>query len=344
MGLPESVYADLDRRLAASDAARAARYPGEPAGRQPVHTVYVPADAVTGGLAVDWGARALAAVDGVDLPAVVGLDPAVWPRVLAKLAAEPVEDLRVDAEDGYRGTDEDADVVAAAQALGAGAPAFFGIRAKSLEPATRRRGVRSLDLFLGVLAGHPGEVLVTLPKVTDTDQVTAMVELLGALEYAHGVRLGLELQVETPQAVLGADGRATAAAMVHAAGGRCRGLHYGTYDYSASLGVAAAHQACDHPVADHAKAVMQVAVAGTGARAVDGSSNVLPVGDRAAVRAAWRRHAGLVTRALRTGLYQGWDLAGMLVRALDCGAADEPEVLGPLGVDRTGLNRLAGRM
>ena len=390
MGLPESVYADLDRRLAASDAARAARYPGEPAGRQPVHTVYVPADRVRPGLAAEWGAAALAAVDGVDLPAIVGLDPAVLPRVLAKLATEPVEDLRVDAEDGYRGADEDADVLAAARALRAGPPAFFGIRAKSLEPATRRRGVRSLDLFLGALAGHPGEVLVTAPKVTDTDQVTAMVGLLAALEDTHGVRLGLELQVETPQAVLGPDGRATAAAMVHAAGGRCRGLHHGTYDYTASLGVAAAHQAPDHPVAEHAKAVMQVAVAGTGARAVDGSSNVLPVGPGR--DAAWRRHAELVTRALRTGLYQGWDLhpaqlptrylatyaffrgalpaaldrlaayrgavdggvldepatakalANVLVRALDCGAADEAEVLGPLGLDRAALDGLAGRV
>ena len=390
MGLPESVYADLDRRLAASDAARAARYPGEPAGRQPVHTVYVPADRVRPGLAAEWGAAALAAVDGVDLPAIVGLDPAVLPRVLAKLATEPVEDLRVDAEDGYRGADEDADVLAAARALRAGPPAFFGIRAKSLEPATRRRGVRSLDLFLGALAGHPGEVLVTAPKVTDTDQVTAMVGLLAALEDTHGVRLGLELQVETPQAVLGPDGRATAAAMVHAAGGRCRGLHHGTYDYTAALGVAAAHQAPDHPVAEHAKAVMQVAVAGTGARAVDGSSNVLPVGPGR--DAAWRRHAELVTRALRTGLYQGWDLhpaqlptrylatyaffrgalpaaldrlaayrgavdggvldepatakalANVLVRALDCGAADEAEVLGPLRLDRAALDGLAGRV
>jgi citrate lyase beta subunit len=304
--LPESVLADLDRRLAASDAARAAAYPGEPAGRQPVHTVYVPADRIRPGVVASWGAQALAALDGVDLPAVTGLDPAVLPRVLAKLAAEPVEDLRVDAEDGYRGADEDADVVAAAEALAADPPPFFGIRAKSLEPTTRRRGVRSLDLFLGTLAGHPGEVLVTLPKVTDTAQVAAMVTLLAALEDAHGVRLGLELQVETPQAVLGPDGTATAAGMVHAAAGRCRGLHYGTYDYSAALGIAAAHQASDHPAADHAKAVMQVAVAGTGARAVDGSSNLLPVGpDR---DAAWRRHAELVTRALHRGFYQGWDL------------------------------------
>jgi citrate lyase beta subunit len=385
--LPESVYADLDRRLAASDAARAAAYPGEPAGRQPVHTVYVPADRVRPGVVAEWGAAALAAIDGVDLAGITGLDPGVLPRVRAKLAAEPIEDLRVDAEDGYRGTDEDAAVLAAAAAVAGEPLPFVGIRARSLEPATRRRAVRTLDLFCGALPGR--ELLVTLPKVTDTDQVEAMVGVLAALEDTHGVRLGLELQVETPQAVLGPTGAATAAAMVHAAGDRCRGLHYGTYDYSAALGVAAAHQASDHPVADHAKAVMQVAVAGTGARAVDGSSNVLPVGR--ARDAAWRRHAGLVTRALRTGLYQGWDLhpaqlptrylatytffraalpaaldrlgtylagrdtavldepataralAGVLVRALDCGAADPPEVLDPLGLDRAALDRLVTR-
>ena len=385
--LPESVLVDLDRRLAASDAARAARYSGEPSGRQPVHTVYVPADQVRPGLAAEWGAAALAAVGGVDLAGITGLDPAVLPRVLAKLEREPVEDLRVDAEDGYRGADEDADVRAAATALRADldagtAPAFLGIRAKSLEPATRRRGVRTLDLFLGALAGTDREILVTLPKVTDVDQVRAMVGLLSALEDAHGVPLPLELQVETPQAVLGPDGTATVAAMVHAAGGRCRGLHYGTYDYSAALGVAAAYQSSDHPVADHAKAVMQVAAAGTGVRAVDGSSNLLPVGPRR--DEAWWRHAELVTRALRAGLYQGWDLhpaqlptrylatycffraalpaaldrlrayldrrtegvldepataralAAVVVRTLDCGAADAAEV----GLHRAVLDAL----
>src|SRR4051812_49944509 len=93
--------------------------------------------------------------------------------------------------------------------------------------------------------------------------------------------------------------------MVHVAGGRLTGLHYGTYDYSASLGIAAAHQSSDHPAADHAKQVMQVAVAGTGAHAVDGSTNVLPVGGRVQVHAAWRLHAGLVRRALERGLFPG---------------------------------------
>ena len=52
--------------------------------------------------------------------------------------------------------------------------------------------------------------------------------------------------------------------MIHAGGERVTGVHYGTYDYSASLGVAAHFQSLEHPVADHAKAVMQVAAAGTG--------------------------------------------------------------------------------
>jgi len=336
--LEEGVYAELDRRLAPVDAARAAAYPGERPGRQPVHTCYVPADAVVPGVAAVWGTAALGALDEHGLPDL-GLDRAlveqVLPRVRAKLATEPVEDLRVDAEDGYRGTPEaeDGDVRAAAAALGADrragtAPPSFGIRAKSLEGATRRRGVRSLDLFLATLAdatpgtlraespgedrtpraGSPGWATVTLPKVTDVEQVRAFLPVLDALEAAHGLPLDLELQIETPQAVLGRDGAVTAVRMVHAAGRRLTGLHHGTYDYTTALGIAAAHQAPDHPTADLAKQLVQVAVAGTGARPVDGSSNVLPVGSREQVHAAWRRHAGLVHRALERGLYQGWDL------------------------------------
>ncbi len=131
------------------------------------------------------------------------------PRVRAKLADEPVEDLRVDSEDGYRGPPdrEDDDVARAAAVLAGepGLPPFWGTRAKSLEGPTRRRGVRSLDLFLGGLAGR-GRAVVTLPKVTAVEQVAAFLPVLDALEQAHGLALDLELQVETPQAVLGADG------------------------------------------------------------------------------------------------------------------------------------------
>jgi hypothetical protein len=96
--------------------------------------------------------------------------------------------------------------------------------------------------------------------------------------------------------------------MLHAARGRCAGLHYGTYDYSASVGVSAAFQSMEHPAADHAKAVMQLAAAGTGVPVSDGSTNILPVGDTEAVRAGWALHARLVRRSLERAYYQGWDL------------------------------------
>jgi citrate lyase beta subunit len=320
--IPEDVLAELDRRLEPVDAARLAAYPGEPPARQPVHTCYVPADLVRPGLAASWGDAALAALDEHGLPDLglpADLVDQVLPRVRAKLAVEPVEDQRVDAEDGYRGSPdaEDDDVTAAAAVLAAepALPAFLGVRAKSLEGPTRRRGVRSLDLFLGGLAGAGRErAVVTLPKVTAVEQVAAFLPVLEALEQQHGLGLDLELQVETPQAVLGADGTTTLARMLHAGAGRVTGLHFGTYDYSASLGIAAAHQSSDHPAADAAKEAMQVAVAGTGARAVDGSTNVLPVGTTDQVHAAWQVHARLVRRALERGFYQGWDLhPGQLV-------------------------------
>ena len=239
-----------------------------------------------------------------------------------KLAREPVEDLRIDVEDGY-GTrpddEEDADVRRAAGALRSAidagtAPPYVGIRFKGFEAPTRARGVRSLVLFLGALVADgplPAGFVVTLPKVTAVEQVEALVHTLGRLEGALGLgerALRFEIQVETPQSILGPDGTALVALMVHAAGGRCTGLHYGTYDYSAYCGVAAAHQSLEHPVADHAKAVMQAAAAGTGVRLSDGSTNVLPVGDADEVGAAWGNHLRLVRRSLERGYYQGWDL------------------------------------
>ncbi|MBA3419765.1 MAG: aldolase [Geodermatophilaceae bacterium] len=320
--LGEELYAELDQRLAGVDRRLVVCYPGEVGGRQPVHTVYVPADRVTPDLPARYGAAALALLAEHDLAGLADelgfADAAAYERMLAKLAREPIEDLRVDVEDGYGhrpDDEEDAAVVGAAAALATGvAPPYWGLRFKSLEPATRRRGVRSLDLFVGAVLRHgplPDGFVVTLPKVTSVDQVTATVVVCERLEEAHGLpegRLRFELQIETPQSVLGADGTATVARMIHAAAGRCSGLHYGTYDYSAACGVAAAHQSMEHPAADHAKAVMQVAAAGTGVRLSDGSTNLLPVGDRAAVRRGWAEHLRLVRRSLERGFYQGWDL------------------------------------
>jgi citrate lyase beta subunit len=318
----------IDARLATTDELLARAYPGDDGSRQPVHTVYVPADRYTPELPTVWGRAALAAVDaagGVEAVAVsVGLDrglaAAVGPGVRSKLEREPIEDLRIDFEDGYgdRGDDvEDADAERAAKrvvaAAGAGfAPPFIGIRIKSLEAATRARGIRTLDLFVTALMEHgglPDGLALTLPKVSTVAQVEAMADAAAALERAHGLpdgRLRFEVQVETPQVVLGADGTAPVARLPLAAPGRISSLHYGTYDYSAAIGIAARYQSLEHPTADLAKGIMQVAVAGTGIRLSDGSTNLLPVGERTAE--AWRLHARLVRRSLERGFPQGWDL------------------------------------
>ncbi|MEV6343956.1 aldolase/citrate lyase family protein [Actinoplanes sp. NPDC051851] len=301
MRLSDHDYTEIDGRLAAHDAFLRDRYPGERAGRQPVHTVYVPADRLDGFR--DWGAIALAAMDENDFP---------WddPAIRAKLELEPIEDLRVDFEDGYGVRDdaqEDAAVRRAAAILADGPrPPFLGLRIKSLEAATRRRAMRTLDLFLD---SYQDVVTITLPKVSGPAQVEAMVTLCEKLEGGLSRdRLTFEIQVELPSAILAADGTAAVANLITAAAGRCTGLHYGTYDYSAAAGVAAAYQSMEHPVADYAKAVMQAAAAQTGVRLSDGSTNILPVGERPAILEAWRLHHRLVRRSLERGFYQGWDL------------------------------------
>ncbi|WP_077488975.1 DUF6986 family protein [Sinomonas mesophila] len=348
--LPAPVFGDgdyerIDSRLRDTDRLLADGYPGDAGTRQPVHTVYVPADRFTPSLAKEWGEAALAAADeagGIErLARLVGLSPElaaeVAPRVETKLRAEPIEDLRIDFEDGYlapgraakAGGDpdatEDAEAVRAAEQLAAAvaagtAPPFAGIRFKCFEEATRRRGLRTLELFVSRLleaggeaglAGLPEGLILTLPKVSTVEQVEAMVYAVERLESSLGLRpgrLGFEVQVETPQLIIGADGSHPVAQLPHKADGRITALHYGTYDYSASLQIAAAHQSMEHPAADFAKEVMQLAVAGTGIRLSDGSTNILPVGDAAQREEAWALHARLVRRSLERGFYQGWDL------------------------------------
>ena len=330
LALGPEALAHIDAELAATDRLLATAYPGDGADRQPVHTVYIPADAYVPELPARWGAEALAVAKthgGLEQLAV-SLELAepgqLAELVRRKLETEPIEDLRLDFEDGYGQHDDDDEDAAAeragelvARTAAAGtAPPFIGIRFKCLEAATRPRGLRTLDLFIASLTEHAGGgmpegLVLTLPKVSTVDQVRAMVYACEQLERAHGLapgRLRFEVQVETPQLILAADGTVPVARLIHEGAGRVSGLHYGTYDYSASLGIAAGYQSMEHPAADHAKNVMQVAVAGTGVRLSDGSTNILPVGEPGNVRAAWALHARLVRRHLERGIYQGWDL------------------------------------
>jgi hypothetical protein len=86
-------------------------------------------------------------------------------------------------------------------------------------------------------------------------------------------------------------------------------MHFGVFDYTASLGLMPWEQRLDHPANDFARHALQVALAGTGVWISDGSSNVVPASDRTEdVHATWRVHADHVRHSLRHGFYQGWDL------------------------------------
>ncbi|MBF6218765.1 aldolase [Nocardia abscessus] len=316
MKVPENVRARIESTLDAVDAELRRRYPGSNGRAQPIHTVYVPADRVAEDTPGEWGATAVELLDRHhDLLATLD-ETGSLPDVRKRLEADPVQDLRIDFEDGY-GMRADAEEDRAASAAGAvlaawarrcAGPARSGIRMKGLAGGERRRALRTLDLVLESAGGVPEGFVFTVPKIRAVQQVTALVQLCIGLERAYGIAEGslrFELQIESPQAILAADGTAPVAPMLTVSEGRCSALHFGTYDYTAACGVAAPDQALDHPAADYAKAVMQVAAAQTGVWLCDGSTQIVPGADP---EAALRNHHRLVARALRRGYYQGWDM------------------------------------
>ena len=319
--------------LRAANAAFVARFPGERPDRQPVHTVYGGAHLFRSDTARKLGERALTALHehapdaaafaaAFEMPAA--LSERVRPRVQRKLETEAVEDLRIDFEDGYgvrSDAEEDAHAASCARAVARGRadgtlPPFLGIRIKSLTEETHQRAIRTLDLFLSELVAATGGALpagfvVTLPKLQIPEHAGALADVLDAIEPKLGLQPGavrFEIMIEQTQAVLDPGGRVAVPALVAGARGRCTAAHFGTYDYTASCGVTAAHQHMGHPSCDFAKHCMQVSLAGTGVWLSDGATSLVPVGDRATVHAAWRRQAADVRRSLEGGFYQGWDL------------------------------------
>jgi len=249
------------------------------------------------------------------------LAEAVYMRVTEKLQREPVEDFRLDFEDGYghrSDEEEDGHALSAARAVAQGLaddtlPPFIGIRVKSPTGELGQRSLRTLDLFITTLAEAAGRLpeafAVTVPKLTDPEQVMVYDEALGELESKLSLeRIPLELMMETPQMTIDRDGIVGPQRYVLAGTGRVRGVHFGTYDYTASLSITAAHQSMTHPACDFARDVMQVALAGTGVWLSDGATNVMPVGEEASVHGAWRLHYTHVRHSLMHAFYQGWDL------------------------------------
>ena len=265
---------------------------------------------------------------------------AVHGRVVEKLRREAVEDFRIDFEDGFGvrpDAEEDETAVRTARALAAAvaqgiAPPFVGIRIKSFSEELKLRAVRTLDVFVTTLVAELGKVpdgfVVTLPKISVPEQPRALVRVLEALErrlHLPAGALRLEMMIELTQAILDAEGRSTLPRLLSACEGRCTGAHFGTYDYTASCDVTAAHQSMSHPAAQFALAMMKNAYAQTGVRLSDGATTVMPVGvhrtpktgrltareereNAAAVHAAWRLMYGHVRGSLANGFYQGWDL------------------------------------
>ncbi|MBK6973661.1 MAG: phosphoenolpyruvate kinase [Sterolibacteriaceae bacterium] len=264
----------------------------------------------------------------------------VYNRVVKKLKSEPIEDNRVDFEDGYGNRpddEEDAHAAAAADEIAKGMgenllSPFIGIRIKTFSDECKVRSIRTLDIFLTRLAEKTGgklpqNFIVTLPKVVTPTQVSTCARILEELEGKLGFAknsLRMEIMIETTQSIINHKGENTVPLLV-AAAGRCRSAIFGTYDYTASCNITAAHQSHNHPACDFARHVLQVSLAGTGITISDGATTSMPIGphkaaagtvlspqqmdeNRAVVHAAWKLHYDNIMHSMRHAYYQGWDL------------------------------------
>ncbi len=350
MALSGSTLDALLDQLTAANSATSARYPGDRDEPQPVHTVYGGAHLFTAEIVSKMGAGALRALetyapDAASLAAALQwfepLTARLYPRLLDKLRREPLEDFRIDFEDGFGNrpdSEEDHYARTVGQELAEGLasrrlPPSIGLRVKPLTEDLKRRSLRTLDLVLSTMLDAsdgtiPSQFFITLPKITAPGQVDALASACAAIERGRGLREGtlkIELMVETVQSIFAADGSLALPRLVAAGHGRVTSAHFGTYDYTASLDITAAHQHMLHPACEFAKHLMQVSLAGTPVRLSDGATNIMPVGPHRApatgslsdrqrrenaevVHRAWRLQVEYIRHSLVGGFYQGWDL------------------------------------
>ena len=345
----DNFLAEAESALREANQRFASLHPGESPGRQPVHTVYGGAQLFSSDSVPKLGAIALRAMDqyaadAASLGKAVGISghPAldtIDNRVRDKLVREPIEDFRIDFEDGYGNrpdAEEDHHCSTVADELKKGISAgtlspFIGMRVKPLNEELRARSIRTLDLVMTALAESgsiPDRWVVTIPKVTIIEQIDYTVAVLRNLERKLGIAAGtlqFEVMVETPQIILDRKGTSLLPRVLEASDGRLRGAHFGTYDYTAGINITAAHQRMRHLACDFAKHFMQVAFAGTDVWLSDGSTTVMPVAihrapkgekltsaqeheNEASVHAAWKLHFDDIRHSLAGGFYQGWDL------------------------------------
>ena len=326
----------IQENLKRANSEFAIQYPGETGHRQPVHTVYGGAHLFKSDTAPRLGAlarRALAEyapdatafAHALELRGSDDFFASIYKRVLDKLSREPVEDFRIDFEDGYGNrpdSEEDGHAMTAAHEVAQGAvagtlPPFIGIRIKPLTEELRVRSLRTLDIFVTALIEKmegrlPANFVVMLPKIVRPEQVTALAETFDLLEDALRLTPGslkMEMMVETTQSIINQHGAAHLPQLLAASRGRLVAAHFGTYDYTASCSITAAHQHMLHPACDFARHMMKVAFAGTGIWISDGATNIMPIGpDRTTVHRAWKLHYDHIQHSLGNAFYQGWDL------------------------------------
>jgi len=264
--------------------------------RQPVHTLYGGAHLYNHGTTAKMGAIARRAWDEFG---PIGQQPE---RIWQKLCTEPVEDLRIDFEDGYgvrTDDEEDRHAEEAARQLSDPAeplPPFIGVRIRSFGGETRKRAERTLGIVVDHLVNVPANFAVTLPKIESPDEVHALASRLPE-------SIVIEAMIETP-AIL-----PHLRELPAAAGGRLRSAHFGPYDFTSSCGILSVDQDLHHPLCDAARQQMLLAFAGSGVTVADGPTATLPLGrDRSAVLAAWDLHRANIRRSIRMGFFQSWDL------------------------------------
>jgi citrate lyase beta subunit len=347
--LTPSSFSGAREALRQANAGFARAYPGDASRRQPVHVVYGGAHLFRADTTRKLGTLALAALkdyapDAPELAHSLGLPQRgrfaqrVYGRVMDKLEREPVEDFRIDFEDGYGhrpDAEEDGHAVSAAEEVARGLeagslPPFLGIRVKSFTEELFDRASRTLDLFLTTLLEHSGgrlppSFVVTLPKVSLPEQVSTLARLLEVMEAERGLKagtLGMELMVETPQALFNREGRLHLPALVAASAGRCTSVHLGLYDYTAALSVSAHAQGMLHPANDFLRDLVQVSLAGSGVMLADGATTVMPIPphrakellptqrreNMEAVHRVWQLSYRHIRHSLERAWYQGWDL------------------------------------
>lgn len=262
----------------------------------------------------------------------------IYNRTVEKLKTEPVEDFRIDFEDGYgfrTDTEEDSHAISASNELAqsfleSSITPFCGFRIKSFAPETYKRSVRTLDLFLTNLfekcgGALPENFVINLPKITRNEEIEILEELLGDFEKLNDLENGLikiEIMIETPQAIVNETGEINLKNMVKAGKGRVNSAHFGAYDYTASFGIAGNHQHLRHEACNFARQMMQISLAPLGIRLSDSVTTEMPLPvykgenltenqkreNQSAIHNAWRKHFNNVTNSLINGFYQSWDL------------------------------------